>query len=52
MFIAFDREKDYAGTAVEEIVQATSVIILGADTKALYEWQWNKKTEEQEVDEQ
>lgn len=52
MFIAFDREKDYAGTPVEEIVQATSVITLGADTKALYGWQWNKKADEREVDEQ
>lgn len=52
VFIAFDREKDYAGTPVEEIVQATSVITLGADTKALYGWQWNKKADEREVDEQ
>ncbi|XBW07908.1 helix-turn-helix domain-containing protein [Scrofimicrobium sp. R131] len=32
----FDRKKDYAGTPVGKIVQATSVITLGADTNALY----------------
>lgn len=51
VFIAFDREQDYEGTPVEEIVQATSVITLGPEGKALYGRQWNKKTDEQELEE-
>ena len=52
VFIAFDREQDYEGTSVEEIVNETSVITLGPSDKALYGWQWNKKTNEQEAEEQ
>lgn len=52
IFIAFDREQDYEGTPVEEIVNETSVITLGPDDKALYGWQWNKKTGEQEAEPQ
>lgn len=52
VFIAFDREQDYEGTSVEEIVNETSVITLGPDDKALYGWQWNKKANEQETEEQ
>lgn len=52
VFIAFDREQDYEGTSVEEIVNETSVITLGPDGKSLYGWQWNKKTDEQEAEEQ
>ena len=43
---------DDEGTSVEEIVNETSVITLGPDGKALYGWQWNKKTDEQEAEEQ
>ena len=52
VFITFDREQDYEGTSVEEIVKETSAITLGPDGKALYSWQWNKKTDEQEAEEQ
>lgn len=52
VFIAFDREQDYEGTSVEEIVNETSVITLDPDGKALYGWQWNRKTDEQEAEEQ
>lgn len=30
----------------------TSVITLGPDGKALYGWQWNRKTDEQGAEEQ
>lgn len=46
VFISFDREQDYGGTPVEQIVNETSVITLGPDGKALYGWQWNKNTDE------
>ena len=46
VFISFDREQDYGGTPVEQIVNETSVITLGPDGKALYGWQWNKKSDE------
>lgn len=52
VLIAFAREQDYEGTSVEEIVNKTSFITLGPDGKALYGWQWNKKTDEQKAEEQ
>lgn len=52
IFISFDREEDYEGTAVEEIISEASVIELGPGPHALYGRQWNKTTDKQDPEQQ
>ena len=49
IFIAFDRHESYTGTPkVKEIIEATTVIEVGPEEKALYGKAWNKKKNKKE----
>lgn len=51
IFIAFDRHESYTGTPkVKEIIEATTVIEVGPEEKALYGKAWNKKKNKKEQD--
>lgn len=43
IFIAFDKDSQYEGTQVHELIEQSKVIEIGAEEHALYGWTWNKK---------
>lgn len=43
IFIAFDKDTQYEGTQVHELVNASKVIEIEDGEHALYGWTWNKK---------
>lgn len=42
IFIAFDKDTQYEGTHVHDLIQASKVIEIGDGDQALYGWTWNK----------
>ncbi|OKL45930.1 hypothetical protein BSR28_08630 [Boudabousia liubingyangii] len=42
IFIAFDKDTQYEGTQVHELIMASKVVEIGDGDHALYGWTWNK----------